>query len=87
MADLQETTVKFVLALPEGAKLPEGLDILHDSAVGQLRTLILRGREEELREKLQSVHPRFLDSQPMTLEEIFIYEMGGADYAVRDILL
>ena len=43
--------------------------------------------EEELREKLQSVHPRFLDSQPMTLEEIFIYEMGGADYAVRDILL
>ena len=87
VADLQETTVKFVLALPEGTKLPEGLDILHDSAAGQLRTLILRGREEELREKLQSVHPRFLDSQPMTLEEIFIYEMGGADYAVKELLL
>ena len=24
---------------------------------------------------------------PLTLEEIFIYEMGGADYAVRDIIL
>jgi len=24
---------------------------------------------------------------PLTLEEIFIYELGGADYAVRDIVL
>jgi ABC-2 type transport system ATP-binding protein len=87
VADLQETTVKFVLALPEGAELPQGLDILHDSAVGQLRTLILRGREEELTEKLRTAHPLFLEAQPLTLEEIFIYEMGGADYAVQDILL
>jgi ABC-2 type transport system ATP-binding protein len=85
--DLQETTVKFALALPEGTELPQGLDVLHDSSVGQLRTLILRGREEELTEKLQSLEPLFLDPQPMTLEEIFIYEMGGADYAVQDILL
>ena len=34
-----------------------------------------------------SVRPLFLDAQPLTLEEIFIYEMGGADYAVQDILL
>ncbi|MBQ3275836.1 MAG: ABC transporter ATP-binding protein [Oscillospiraceae bacterium] len=85
--DLQETTVKFALALPEGAALPEGLDILHESAAGRLRTLILRGREEELTEKLQSAQPLFLEAQPLTLEEIFIYEMGGADYAVKDILL
>ena len=27
-----------------------------------------------------------VDVLPLTLEEIFIYEMGGADYEVKDIL-
>jgi len=87
VADMQETTVKFVLALPEEAELPGDLDILHESASGRLYTLILRGREEELAEKLQSAQPLFLEAQPLTLEEIFVYEMGGADYAVKDIRL
>ncbi len=84
---LQETTAKIVLALPEGAELPEGLEILHKSSTGKLTTLILRGREEELTERLKAAEPLFMDTQPLSLEEIFIYEMGGADYAVRDILL
>ena len=87
ISDLQETTVKFVLALPEGTALPEGLDILHQSASGRLYTLILRGREDELTERLSALSPLFLESQPLTLEEIFIYELGGAHYGVRDILL
>jgi len=87
ISDLQETTVKFVLALPEGTALPEGLDILYWSETGRLITLILRGREEELAERLSALSPVFLESQPLTLEEIFIYEMGGAHYGVRNILL
>ena len=31
--------------------------------------------------------PVLLESIPLTLEEIFIYELGGADYAVREIIL
>ena len=87
LSELQENIGKFLIALPEGGVLPEGLDILHESATGKLRTLILRGRAEELTQKLQTANPLFLDSAPLTLEEIFIYELGGADYAVRDILL
>ena len=87
VAGLQETTVKVVLALPEGGRLPEGLDLLHQSAAGRLQTLILRGREEEILARLQTAAPLFMDTQPLTLEEIFIYELGGADYAVKDILL
>ncbi len=87
ISDLQETTGKFVLALPEGTALPEGLDILYWSETGRLITLILRGREEELAERLSALSPVFLESQPLTLEEIFIYEMGGAHYGVRNILL
>ena len=29
----------------------------------------------------------YYDILPLSLEEIFIYELGGADYAVKDILM
>ena len=88
VSELQETTTKVLLALPDGTALPEeGLDILHRSSTGKLQTLILRGREEDNLAWLEKLHPLFMDSVPLTLEEIFIYELGGADYAVRDIVL
>ena len=85
--DLQEGIVKMQLALPDGETLPEGLDILHKSNTGRLQSLIMHGTQEELTEKLQSAHPLFIDAVPLTLEEIFIYELGGADYEVKDIVL
>ena len=84
VSELQETTTKVLLALPDGAALPEeGLDILHRSSTGKLQTLILRGREEDNLAWLEKLHPLFMDSVPLTLEEIFIYELGGVDDAVR----
>lgn len=85
--ELQENIVKIQLALPDGESLPEGLDILHKSSTGRLQSLIMHGTQEELTEKLQSAHPLFIDAVPLTLEEIFIYELGGADYEVKDIVL
>ena len=85
--ELQENIVKIQLALPDGESLPEGLDILHKSNTGRLQSLIMHGTQEELTEKLQSAHPPFIDAVPLTLEEIFIYELGGADYEVKDIVL
>lgn len=85
--ELQENIVKIQLALPDGESLPEGLDILHKSNTGRLQSLIMHGAQEELTEKLQSAHPLFIDAVPLTLEEIFIYELGGADYEVKDIVL
>lgn len=85
--ELQENIVKIQLALPDGESLPEGLDILHKSNTGRLQSLIMHGTQEELTEKLQSAHPLFIDAVPLTLEEIFIYELGGADYEVKNIVL
>ena len=31
--------------------------------------------------------PILMEALPLSLEEIFIYEMGGEDYGVRDIVL
>ena len=41
VSELQETTTKVLLALPDGTALPEeGLDILHRSSTGKLQTLV-----------------------------------------------
>ena len=54
---------------------------------GRLQQLILRGQAEELTARLATANPLFLDVVPLSLEEIFIYELGGADHEVKDILL
>ena len=87
LSELQENIVKIQIALPEGAALPEGLRILHESAAGRLKTLIIRGESEEIQARLNGCAPLFMDALPLSLEEIFIYELGGNDYAVKDILL
>ena len=42
---------------------------------------------EHIRRRMQITQPLLLEAIPLTLEEIFIYELGGADYAVKDIVL
>ena len=85
--DLQENIVKVMIAFPEGRELPKDLNILHDSATGRMHTMILRGNTDTLAAYLNAANPQYMDFMPLSLEEIFIYELGGADYAVKDILL
>ena len=87
LSELQDNIVKAQLVLPEGGTLPESLNILHESRVGQVITLILRGKQEELSAELKALNPLFYDLLPLSLEEIFIYELGGEHYEVQDILL
>ena len=87
LSDLQENIVKVMIALPEGQALPQDLNILHDQATGRMHTLILRGDAEALKAYLAAAQPQYMDVVPLTLEEIFIYELGGVDYEVKNILL
>ena len=87
LSELQSGTVKALVALPEGAKLPEDLPLLHESSTGRMHTLILRGDADTVTALLAPLQPQYLDVVPLNLEEVFIYELGGADYAVKDILL
>ena len=48
--------------------------------------MILRETEEEARDKLAVCEPLFLDILPLTLEEIFIYELGGTDHEVNALV-
>ena len=87
LSELQDNIVKIQLAFADGGKLPEGLEILHSSSTGRLQQLILRGSAEELTAKIFAAGPLFLDVVPLNLEEIFIYELGGADREVKDIVI
>ena len=87
LAEMQENTVKIQLALPEERSLPEDLELLHLTETGRLKTLILRGRAEELTAKLAACEPFFMDVLPLSLEEIFIYELGGENHEIKSILL
>lgn len=87
LSELQDNIVKIQLAFADGGKLPEGLEILHSSSTGRLQQLILRGSAEELTAKISAAGPLFLDVVPLNLEEIFIYELGGADREVKDIVI
>ena len=87
LTELQENITKIQIALPDERPLPQGLNLVHESVTGRLRTLIVRGNPQETLAKLQECEPLFMDALPLSLEEIFIYELGGVDYAVKDILL
>ncbi len=89
LSDLQDNTVKLQVAYKtaEEPALPTELQILHRSQVGRVHTYIMRGSSEEICRRMQITDPVLLEAIPLTLEEIFIYELGGADDAAHKILL
>ncbi len=89
LSDLQGNTVKLQVAYQGVTEppLPAELNILHRSHVGRVYTYIVRGSSQEILRRMQITEPVLLESIPLTLEEIFIYELGGVDYAAKDILL
>ena len=88
LAQLQDNMVKLQVVFQDGVnEVPADLPVLHASKVGRIHTLIMRMNAEEATERLSAYNPLLVDAVPLTLEEIFIYELGGADYAVKDIVL
>ncbi len=83
LADMQGVTHKLQLV----GETPEGLDILHESSSGRLKTLVVRGSAEEITAKAKLSCPTYFDVLPLSLEEIFIYELGGVNYEVKNIVL
>ena len=83
LADMQGSTVKLQIA----GEIPEGLNILHQSSSGRLQTLIVRGTADEVERIAAAAEPAYFDVLPLSLEEIFIYELGGVNYEVKNIIL
>ncbi|TGB01995.1 ABC transporter ATP-binding protein [Halobacillus salinus] len=86
--DLKSDFHKVQVAFKEDNKeiLHEQLDILHHTSRGSVQLYIVRGAESQVKETIQALQPVVFDLLPLTLEEIFIYELGGAGYAIENIL-
>ena len=83
LADMQGSTHKLQLV----GEVPDGLEVLHESQTGRLKTLVVRGDAREITLKVSASAPVYFDVLPLSLEEIFIYELGGVNYEVKNILL
>ena len=58
----------------------EGLDILHYTRHGSVASFIVRGDREQTVATLQAKLPVLLDVLPLSLEEVFTYEMEALGY-------
>ena len=87
LSDLQGSVTKVQAAFAgDMPKLPDSIQVLHKVTTGRVHTLILKGEPKEAEAAMAATNPLLLDVLPLTLEEIFIYELGGVDYAVKDFL-
>ena len=82
LSELQSTLTKLQIAF-DGDAPPDmnRFDALHASKSGRIYEYILRGNTEDILENVSSLCPILAETLPLTLEEIFIYELGGMDYA------
>ena len=83
LADMQGGTVKLQIV----GDAPAGFPILHDSRSGRLSTFMLRGSSPQGEERCRQMNPPYFDVLPLSLEEIFIYELGGVNYEIKENLL
>ena len=87
--DLHGNISKIQVACQTGMpKLPKEFEVLHMSNSGRVYTMIVKGNPRKVAAAIQTEgdHLAIVDILPLTLEEIFIYEMGGLGYEVKDIL-
>lgn len=87
--DVREGFEKVQIALPEGeldrsAIENAGVEVLSFRNLGRVSTVVAKGEKADITAKLSAISPAVLELVPLTLEEIFIYEMEVRGYAVSE---
>ena len=87
--DVREGFEKVQIALPEGeldrsAIENAGVEVLRFKKLGRVSTVVAKGEKADITAKLSALSPAVLELVPLTLEEIFIYEMEVRGYAVSE---
>jgi len=83
-ADVHKIQIAFSNGVPDA--LLQNMQTLHQERKGNVLILVVRGSYDETVRRIQAYNPAILDILPLTLEEIFIYEMGDCGYEVKNIL-
>ncbi|MBQ8003982.1 MAG: ABC transporter ATP-binding protein [Oscillospiraceae bacterium] len=87
--DLKGNVHKYQLVIPQEneKKLEDMENVLHISSTGSVRSVIVRGDADECDKKMQELAPSLCERISLTLEEVFIYELGGLGYDFTNILV
>ena len=87
--DLKTETHKLQVAFTDG-KFPEELskkfNLLKITQLGTVFSTILKGDKDKIIKEYQKFNPIILDIIPLTLEEIFIYEVGGESDEIKEAI-
>jgi len=83
-ADVHKIQIAFAGEVPP--TLLQDMRVPYQEQKGSVLILIVRGAHDEIIQRMQSYNPAILDVLPLTLEEIFIYEMGDNGYEIKNIL-
>ncbi len=84
--EMKTDTHKLQLSFKDDVNLGD-LEPLYVNKVGRVYTLILKGDRAEIEKKVEAYNPVIVDFIPLSLEEIFIYEIGGKGYEFKDIII
>ena len=87
--DVKGATHKLQVAFSDGVsdELLAELSPVHTESYGSVNIFIVKGESDEIIEKVKKYSPLICDILPLTLEEVFIYELGGLGYEFENIIL
>lgn len=86
--DVKGNIHKIQVAFEKGfpAEIKNELNILNENKMGSVNLLIIKDSDAHIREVMEKYNPLIMDILPLTLEEVFIYELGGMGYVVKNVL-
>lgn len=87
--DLKGSVHKYQMVIDENCakKLEENSDVLHISKTGSVYNVIMRGDAQETHSNMKALSPILCERISLTLEEVFIYELGGLGYDFKSIIV
>ncbi len=85
--DVKGNIHKLQVAFRDGIPEDLGLKVLHTETYGSVSIMIVKGSGEEILSEVEKRKPLICDLLPLTLEEVFIYELGGLGYEFKNIIL
>ena len=84
LSELQDNMVKLQVVFKEDmTEVPSDIPMLHDSVMGRVHTMIVRMCPEAAVKCVSKYEPLLVEAVPLTLEEIFVYEVGGLEDEIK----
>jgi ABC-2 type transport system ATP-binding protein len=84
-SDIHKVQIAYKEEIPK--QLLKNLKPLHTEKRGSVFLYIVRGEEDAIAKQIRQTNPVIFDLLPLTLEEIFIYEMGDIGYAIKNVII